>query len=82
VNNHYRFASTARNVRELTKRVNGVTRSLFSQHPAERRQQHEVVLEALGARPCHRHGTLNRGSVRRGSRAAPPLLHVGSPAAV
>jgi hypothetical protein len=52
VNNHYRFAfDGTRNVRELTKRVNGVTQVLFSQpSPLVIGQQYEIIVEALAGR--------------------------------
>lgn len=52
VNNHYRFAfDGTRNVRELTKRVNGVTQVLFSQpSPLVIGQQYEIIVEALAER--------------------------------
>jgi hypothetical protein len=50
--NHYRFAfDSSRNVRELTKRVNGITHTLFSQPFAFVAGNHyEVVVEALSGR--------------------------------
>jgi hypothetical protein len=50
--NHYRFAlDTPRNVRELTKRVNGVTQVLFSQPVSLLAgQPHQIAVEALAGR--------------------------------